>query len=127
MHLRPTPELPQFLLGLVFLLLGGWCLVAPHSVEYLSLKPEFHVLNEVSALLIGCFGAQAVLVSILIFWSEFKARTYIVFGLAGSIPFFVFNYYFVFVNPLFSNLMLLDFFGNVSILLICLWGARRHN
>lgn len=74
--------------------------------------------------LIGCFGAQAVLCATVILTTTFTARTFLLFGLIGSIPFFVFNYYFVFVQPIFTNWMLLDFLGNVGILLCGLAGWR---
>ncbi|TRY31401.1 hypothetical protein [Aliiglaciecola sp. M165] len=119
----PTPERPQLYLGFVFFILGGWCIVDPQTVESLSINQQYVILNDLSSLLLQCFGAQAVLVSIVIFWSTFTKKTYVIFGLFGSIPFVYFNYYFVFVEPMFSKLMLLDFFGNLSILGTCIWGA----
>jgi hypothetical protein len=56
-----TPLLLQRLISLPYLILGGWCLLAPHSVEGLTINPAFQHLSTTSALLIGCFGAQAVL------------------------------------------------------------------
>lgn len=38
------------------------------------------------------------------------------FGLVGSLPFFIFNWYFVFVVKMFTSLMLIDFVGNLGIL-----------
>lgn len=103
-------------LSLIFLGLGGWCLVAPHMVERLSLQPDHQMLTVASAVLIGCFGAQAVLCGVLLAVARFDARAFLVFGLAGSIPFFVFNAYFVFVSRMFTSWMLLDFVGNLAIL-----------
>jgi hypothetical protein len=108
----------------IFLGLGGWCLVAPATVETLSLREEYRHLSATSALLLGCFGAQAVLVGLLTLVSKFTARTFLVFGLAASLPFFVFNAWFVFVAEMFTALMLLDFAGNVSFLVIGLLGWR---
>jgi hypothetical protein len=48
--------------------------------------------------------------------SQFKASTFLVFGLAGSLPSFAFNYYFYFVAQIFTHWMLLDFVGNIGIL-----------
>jgi hypothetical protein len=107
----------QNLLGSIFLLLGMWALFFPSVVETFVLAPEYFIGSTSSALLIGCFGAQAILCSILIFCTTFSARTFLVFGLMGSLPFFVFNYYFVFILPVFTDWMLLDFVGNVGILL----------
>ncbi len=56
-----TPLILQRLIALPYLILGGWCLVAPRSVEQLTLNPDYQHLSATSALLIGCFGAQAVL------------------------------------------------------------------
>lgn len=114
----------QLLLAFVFLSLGGWVLLFPGTVERLALLPEFQHNSATTRLLLGCFGAQAVLCGAVIALSEFKARTFLVFGLVGSIPFFVFNYYFLFVAKMFTPLMWLDFAGNVAILTLCLMGWR---
>lgn len=106
----------QYGLASIFALLGAWCVLAPHSVERLVLRPEFQHLSSTSALLMGCFGAQAVLVACVIALSNFSPRTFLVFGLFGSIPFFVFNWYFVFEVQMFTSFMLIDFVGNVGIL-----------
>lgn len=106
----------QFALAAIFIGLGGWCLVAPQSVERLALRPEFQHMSATSALFIACFGAQAVLCGLVIALSEFKPRTFLVFGLLGSVPFFAFNWYFVFVAKMFTPWMLLDFAGNLGIL-----------
>ncbi|MGK0258223.1 MAG: hypothetical protein ACI96M_001656 [Candidatus Azotimanducaceae bacterium] len=107
----------QNLLGSIFLLLGTWALLFPSAVETFVLAPDYFIGSTSSALLIGCFGAQAILCSILIFCTTFSARTFLVFGLVGSLPFFGFNYYFVFILPIFTDWMLLDFVGNVGILM----------
>ena len=90
----------------------------------LSLREEYRHLSDTSALLLGCFGAQAVLVGLLTLLSRFTAQTFLVFGLAASLPFFVFNAWFVFVAEMFTALMLLDFAGNVSFLVIGILGWR---
>ena len=114
----------QNLLAFIFLGLGGWCLLFPLTVESLVFKPEYLVANQTSAMLMGCFGAQAVLGGVLMLFAEFKPRTFWVFGLVGSLPFFAFNYYFYFVVELFTEWMLLDFVGNLGILTCGLWGYR---
>lgn len=114
----------KILQALVFLGLGGWCLVAPHMVESLSLKPAYQHLSDTTALLMGCFGAQAVLCGSLMLLSRFTATTFLGFGLLASVPFFVFNAWFVWVAEMFTPLMLVDFAGNVSFLTIGLLGWR---
>lgn len=48
----------QRLIALPYLILGGWCLLAPHTVVRLMINPPFQHLSTTSALLFGCFGAQ---------------------------------------------------------------------
>lgn len=114
--------------ALVFLALGGWCLLAPHMVEALSLKSEYQHLSATTALLMGCFGAQAILCGALMLMARFTAATFLGFGLLASLPFFVFNAWFVWVAGMFTGWMLLDFAGNVSFLLIGItgWHLMRH-
>lgn len=106
----------QTLLAVVFIGLGGWCLFWPSVVEELVLKPEYQHGSITTALFIGCFGAQAVLAGTVIALSDFRPHTFLVFGLIGSLPFFVFNWYFYFVAQIFTDWMLLDFVGNLTIL-----------
>lgn len=106
----------QYALAAIFIGLGGWCLFDPHGVEKLVLKTEFQELSATSALLMGCFGAQAILVGAVIALSKFRPITFLGFGLIGSVPFFVFNWYFVFVAKMFTPFMLIDFVGNIGIL-----------
>ena len=110
--------------ALVFLELGGWCLLAPHMVEALALRREYQHLSDTTALLMGCFGAQAMLCGALMLLARFTAWTFLIFGLLASVPFFVFNAWFVWVSEMFTALMLLDFAGNVSFLVIGLIGWR---
>ncbi len=114
----------QYLLAAVFGGLGGWCVLLPGMVETLVFQPEFRELSATSRLMIQCFGAQAVLVAVLMSVSVLPARGFLVFGLAGSLPFFVFNYHFLFVAKMFTPWLLLDFVGNLAILGLGLWGYR---
>lgn len=114
----------QRILAVIFLGLGSWCLLMPGMVESLSLRPEYQMNTLGSALFMGCFGAQAVLCGVLILTARFTTRTFLVFGLVASTPFFGFNYYFYFVRPVFTHWMLLDFVGNIGILALCLLGYR---
>lgn len=119
----------QYFLGAIFLILGSWALFFPGHVERLVLSPDYYIGSVSSSVLVGCFGAQAVLCSVLIFFSTFTSRTFIVFGLVGSIPFFGFNYYFVFVEPVFNTLLAIDLIGNIGILacgILGWWLKRRE-
>lgn len=114
----------QLGLALIFTALGGWCLFFPSTVEALVFRPEFFNGNKTSTILMGCFGAQAVLVGVVMFTSKFTANTFLIFGILGSVPFFGFNYYFYFIDPVFTDWMLLDFVGNLGILSCGIFGYR---
>ncbi|HMO74885.1 MAG TPA: hypothetical protein PKD48_06035 [Sphingopyxis sp.] len=120
--MTPTPW-PQRLLALPFLILGGWCFAAPHMVERLTINPGYQHLSTTSALLIGCFGAQAVLGGLFIAFSRWTRRTFAIYA-AALLPFFWFNYYFVYEVPVLNRWMALDFAANLFILGLCLWGYR---
>ncbi len=119
-----TAQRLQFLLALIFLVLGGWCLIFPAMVISLTFLPEFATATDQARFIMGCFGAQAVLTGTLMLTARFTPMTFLVFGLAGSIPFFAFNYWFVFVEPVLNQWMLLDFVGNLGILVTGIWGWR---
>lgn len=88
---RRTAKALKIVQALVFLGLGGWCLLAPHMVEALALRREYQNLSDTTALLMGCFGAQAMLCGALMLLARFTARTFLIFGLLASVPFFVFK------------------------------------
>jgi hypothetical protein len=113
----------QRLIAAPFLILGAWCLLHPTSVEQLSFRPEFQHLSGTSALMIGCFGAQAILSGLFATLSRFTRWTFLGYGLA-LLPFFLFNYYFVFVVPMFTAWMALDFAANAFMLGVCVIGWR---
>lgn len=106
----------QIALSLIFLLLGAWCLLAPGTVVRFTFRPELATATEQARFLMGCFGAQAVLNGTILATARFTATTFLVFGLVGSIPFFGFNAWFYFVEPVLNEWMLLDFAGNIGIL-----------
>ena len=118
-----TPLIIQRVIALPYLVLGGWCLAAPHMVEALMFNPAYHHLSATSALLIGCFGAQAVLGGLFIWFSEWTAKTFLVYAIA-LLPFFVFNYWFVYEVPILNRWMALDFGANAAMLALSLWGWR---
>ena len=113
----------QRLIARPYLVLGGWCVAAPHMVERLGITPRFQHLSATSALLIGCFGAQAVLGGLFIWFSRFTRTTFLVYAIA-LLPFFWFNYWFVYKVPMFTRLMALDFGANAAMLALSLWGWR---
>ena len=114
----------QRILASIFLVLGAWCMFLPRMVEQLTIRPEHQALTPASSVVIACVGAQAVLCGAIIWFSKFTPKTFLAFGLLGSIPFFAFNWYFYFVQPIFTKWMLLDFAGNVLILACGLIGYR---
>ena len=118
-----TPRVAQRLIAVPFLGLGAWCLLFPGMVERLAVRPEYLDASTTSAVLIGCFGAQAMLSGLFAWFSRFTRTTFLVYGLA-LLPFFAFNYWFVFVVPVFSEWMLLDFGANVAMLALCVIGYR---
>jgi len=121
-----TPLLAQRLIAVPFLILGGWCLALPDMVERLSVRPEHYQGTVASALFIGCFGAQAVLSGLFAACSRFTRSTFLVYGIA-LLPFFWFNYWFVFVVPIFNSWMILDVLSNVAMLALCVVGYRHSS
>lgn len=119
-----SPQTIQRLLAAIFLGLGSWALFFPDMVEGLVLTPDHYMGTAASNVLMACFGAQAVLAGTVMLLSRFTARTFLVFGIVGSVPFFIFNYYFVFVSKMFTSWMALDFVGNIAIFGLCMLGYR---
>lgn len=119
-----TPLLAQRLIAAPFLVLGAWCLVFPEMVERLTVRPDHYRGTAATALFIGCFGAQAVLSGLFAATSRFTKTTFLVYGMA-LLPFFWFNYWFVFVVPIFNEWMVLDFVSNTAMLILCVIGYAR--
>lgn len=111
----------QLLIALVFLGLGGWCLVAPASVIELTVRPDATNDLLLTRIVTGAFGAQAMLVGLVTATSRFTATTFLALGLA-MLPFFVFDWRFYAVDPVFNGLILLDVIGNLIMLGACLRG-----
>jgi hypothetical protein len=118
-----SPLLIQRLIAIPFLVLGAWALLFPGMVERLTLTPQYQHNSATSALLIGCFGAQAVLSGLFAAFSRFTKTTFLVYAVA-LLPFFWFNYWFVFVVPMFNAWLALDFVSNMAMLALCLLGWR---
>lgn len=122
-HAAMTPLILQRLIALPYLTLGSWCLVAPHMVEALMFNPAYQHLSATSALLIGCFGAQAVLGGLFVWFSRWTRTTFLVYAIA-LLPFFGFNYWLVYELPILNRWMALDFGANAAMLGLSLWGLR---
>jgi len=118
-----SPLLAQRLIAVPFLVLGTEYVVAPGMVERLRMRPEHYQGTTATALLIGCFGARAVLSGLFAAFSRFHRTTFLVYGIA-LLPFFWFNYWFVFVVPVFNEWMALDFAWNLAMLVLCVVGYR---
>jgi hypothetical protein len=93
-------------------------------VERLGVRPEYYHGSATTALFVGCFGAQAMLSGLFAAFSRFTRTTFLVYGVA-LLPFFWFNYWFVFVVPIFNQWMALDFIANVAMLALCAAGYRK--
>ncbi|RJF89697.1 hypothetical protein D3874_24260 [Oleomonas cavernae] len=119
-----TPLTCQRIIAVMFLGMGGWCLVAPASINALAIRPEAQVDSATFRLMIGCFGAQAMLVGLLAATARFTRTTFLAFGLA-MLPFFAFNYWFYVEQPILNELMALDFIANLAFVVLCVIGWRR--
>lgn len=111
----------QSLIAVVFIGLGGWCLLAPASIVELTVRPENRNALPLTLVTIGAFGAQAMLVGLVTATATFTARTFLALGLA-LLPFFLFDWWFYSIRPLFNGLILLDVAGNLAMLAACARG-----
>jgi len=111
----------QWLLASVFFVLGGWCLVSPASVMALTIRPEYQTDHPTALLALGAFGAQAIIAGLFAAFSRFTRATFLAYGI-GLLPFFVFDYWFYVVVPVFTPLGMLDAVGNVVMLGLCWMG-----
>jgi hypothetical protein len=114
----------QWAIAAVFFVLGGWALIAPQSVIDLAFLPEYRVGTPVLPFAIACFGAQAMISGLFAAFSRFTRTTFLAYGLA-LLPFFAFNWWFTFVDPVFTTVGLLDAAGNAIMLALCVVGWRK--
>ena len=119
-----TARAAQYGIASIFLVLGAWCLLAPNWVLALGLRPEYQTGAAVVPVFVACFGAQAMLGGLFAATAIFTRLTFLAYGLA-LLPFFVFNYWFYIVVPMFNEFILLDAFCNVVMLVLCWIGWRR--
>lgn len=113
----------QYLLASVFFVLGGWCLVSPSSVMKLAITPQYQSEAAIVPILMGAFGAQAVIAGVFAAFSTFTKTTYVAYAVV-LLPFFVFDYWFYMVDPLLTSVGLLDALGNIVMLVLCYLGWR---
>ncbi len=113
----------QNLLALVFFVLGSWCLVAPESVLELAITPQYRSDAPIVPILMAAFGAQAVIAGTFAAFTRFTRTTFVAYA-AVLLPFFVFDYWFYFVEPMLTVVGLLDVVGNIVMLGLCYLGWR---
>jgi hypothetical protein len=115
----------QRLLGLLFLSLGAGCLLAPMQVATLVLRPGSFGDSATSALVLGGFGTQAVLVGIALLCARFNARGFLWFGFAAMLLFLAFDAWASPLQPLSTGGLWLGAAGSTAIVALSLHGARQ--
>ena len=118
-----TVQRIQYLLASVFFILGGWCVVSPASVMALTIRPDYRTEHPLVLIALGAFGAQAMIAGVFAAFSRFTRTTFLAYGIA-LLPFFVFDYWFYVVKPVFTVVCMLDAVGNVVMLGLCVLGWR---
>lgn len=113
----------QFLIAAVFLVLGGWALFAPGSVIELAFTEAYRDTSFINRFTIACFGSQAVLFGLMALVTRWNARSFAVFAVL-LLPFFGFNYWFHYEVPVLTSIGMLDFAGNVTMLVLAIMGWR---
>ena len=113
----------QFLIAAVFLILGGWALFAPASVIELAFTQPYRDTSFINRFTIACFGSQAVLFGLMALVTRWSARSFAVFAVL-LLPFFGFNYWFHYEVPVLTSIGMLDFAGNVTMLVLAIIGWR---
>ncbi|MFT3808746.1 MAG: hypothetical protein QM698_02395 [Micropepsaceae bacterium] len=119
-----TVQRIQWAIAAVFFVLGGWALLAPQSVIDLTLLPEFRTGTPALPFTVACFGAQAMISGLFAAFARFTRATFLAYGIA-LLPFFFFNWWFTFVDPVFTMVGLLDAAGNAVMLVLCVIGWRK--
>jgi hypothetical protein len=113
----------QFLIAAVFLILGGWALFAPASVIALAVAPAYQDASFLTRFTMACFGAQAVLFGLMALFTRWSAHSFAIFAVL-LLPFFGFNYWFHYREPVLTSIGMLDFAGNVTMLVLAVLGWR---
>lgn len=118
-----TPRTAQRCIAAVFLLLGGWALLAPQNVIDLAVAPAYQDSSYLTRFTMACFGAQAVLFGLMALVVRWSAAAFLTFAVL-LLPFFVFNWYFHYQVPVLTSIGMLDFAGNVTMLVLAVIGWR---
>jgi hypothetical protein len=111
----------QWGIAAVFLTLGAWCVLAPQNVIDLTVREAYRTDSRLVQIAIGAFGAQAMLAGLIAAATRFTRASFLWLGLAIP-PFFVFNWWFYAVEPVFNELILIDTAGNVAFIALCARG-----
>lgn len=119
-----TPKRIQIFIALVFFILGGWAACFPQHVIDTTFLPEYREGGRILPFAVACFGVQALLSGLFVAFSRFSSLTFLIYGIA-LVPFFGFNYYFTFHDPVFTSMGLLDAVGNVIMLALCYVGWKK--
>jgi hypothetical protein len=114
----------QWAIAAVFFILGGWALLAPQSVIDLTLLPHYRSGTPILSFAVACFGAQAMIAGLFAAFSRFTRATFLAYAIA-LVPFFVFDWWFTFVDPVFTRVGLLDALGNAIMFALCVAGWRK--
>lgn len=104
-------------------MLGGWALFAPASVIEWAITPAYRSDDVLARFAIACFGAQAVLFGLMTLAVSWRARGFMVFAVL-LLPFFGFNWYFHYEMPVLTSIGMLDFAGNLTMLVLAILGWR---
>ena len=118
-----TARFAQYYIAFVFLGLGGWALFFPGHVIDLAVTESYRENTYLMRFTMACFGAQAVLFGIMALVVRWSARGFLAFAIA-LLPFFWFNYHFHYVEPVLTSIGMLDFAGNLTMLIAALVGWR---
>lgn len=92
----------QRAIGAVFVTLGGWALLMPQQVIDLTIRPGIAQGGRLETFAVACFGAQALISGLFAATSRFTRAIFLPYGIALFLPFFAFNYWFYFVEPIFT-------------------------
>lgn len=111
----------QFGIASVFIVLGAWCVVAPQSVVELTVRPAYRDETPLLLIAIGAFGAQAMLAGLIAAVTRFSRASFLWLG-AAILPFFVFDWRFFAVVPVFNAWILVDAVGNAAFIALCIRG-----
>ena len=113
---------PKRVLGIAYMSLGLATMLLPDLMIDLSVTDAAQA-NTLTRLIFQCFGLQATLCGLVAYASEFKRSTYVVLGLA-ILPVFVFDYWFVVVDPVMTPVGgIADGLFNVLFVTMCAIGA----